>query len=87
MERPSDAAGSLSADERRFLIARTITPADVDRDILCVVGHACLERRRAGYSDSPAFKVAFAIYQGCRPDVPEDRATEVVGQLISVAPT
>ena len=40
-----------------------------------------------GIDRDEAFKVAFAIYQGCRPDVPEDRATEVVGQLISVAPT
>ena len=64
-----------------------VTPADVDRDILRVVALAYLERRWAGYGDLPAFKAALAVYQGCCPDVPEDRAVEVVGQLISAEPT
>ena len=47
MERHSD-AGCLSADERRFVTTRSITPAAVDRDILRVVALAYLEKRRAG---------------------------------------
>ncbi len=84
MERHSD-AGCLTADERRFVTTRSITSADVDRDILRVVALAYLERRRAGYSDLQAFEAALAVYQGCCPDVPEDRAAEVVGQLIGAA--
>lgn len=59
-----------------------ITPADVDRDILRVVALAYLERRRGGYSDFHALKAALAVYQGCHPNVPEERAADVVGQLI-----